>query len=48
MENSPPCYCVSNIRKHNSFVIFSDYEGLTWYNPKELSAALTSSRHFPS
>ena len=34
-----------NSRKYNSFVIFSDDEGLTWSQPKELPAALTGDRH---
>ncbi len=34
-----------NSRKYNSFVIFSDDEGLTWSEPKELTAALTGDRH---
>ncbi|RBP43723.1 BNR repeat protein [Roseimicrobium gellanilyticum] len=34
-----------NSRKYNSFVIFSDDEGLTWTEPKELPAALTGDRH---
>lgn len=34
-----------NSRKYNSFVIFSDDEGLTWSPPKELPAALTGDRH---
>lgn len=34
-----------NSRKFNSFVIFSDDEGLTWTQPKELPAALTGDRH---
>lgn len=34
-----------NSRKYNSFVIFSDDEGLTWSEPKELPAALTGDRH---
>lgn len=34
-----------NSRKFNSFVIFSDDEGLTWTEPKELPAALTGDRH---
>lgn len=34
-----------NSRKYNSFVIFSDDEGLSWSEPKELPAALTGDRH---
>ena len=34
-----------NSRKFNSFVIFSDDEGKTWSEPRELPAALTSDRH---
>lgn len=34
-----------NSRKHNSFVIFSDDEGETWSNPRELPGALTGDRH---
>ena len=34
-----------NSRKYNSFVIFSNDEGLTWTEPKELPAALTGDRH---
>jgi hypothetical protein len=34
-----------NSRKYNSFVIFSDDEGLTWTEPRELPAALTGDRH---
>jgi hypothetical protein len=34
-----------NSRKYNSFVIFSNDEGQTWSEPKELSAALTGDRH---
>jgi len=34
-----------NSRKFNSFVIFSDDEGLTWTQPRELPAALTGDRH---
>jgi hypothetical protein len=34
-----------NSRKHNSFVIFSDDEGLTWSEPRELPASLTGDRH---
>lgn len=34
-----------NSRKYNSFVIFSDDEGLTWSQPRELPAALTGDRH---
>jgi len=34
-----------NSRKYSSFVIFSNDEGLTWTEPKELPAALTGDRH---
>jgi hypothetical protein len=34
-----------NSRKYNSFVIFSNDEGLSWTEPKELPAALTGDRH---
>jgi hypothetical protein len=34
-----------NSRRHNSFVIFSDDEGRTWTEPRELPAALTGDRH---
>lgn len=34
-----------NSRKYNSFIIFSDDEGQTWTEPKELPAALTGDRH---
>jgi len=34
-----------NSRKYNSFVIFSNDEGLSWSEPKELPAALTGDRH---
>jgi hypothetical protein len=34
-----------NSRQYNSFVIFSNDEGLTWTEPKELPAALTGDRH---
>jgi hypothetical protein len=34
-----------NSRKYNSFVIFSDDDGLTWSEPRELPAALTGDRH---
>jgi len=34
-----------NSRKFNSFVIFSDDEGKTWTEPRELPAALTGDRH---
>ncbi len=34
-----------NSRKYNSFVIFSNDEGLTWTEPRELSASLTGDRH---
>ncbi|HPD45422.1 MAG TPA: sialidase family protein [Anaerohalosphaeraceae bacterium] len=34
-----------NSRRLNSFVIFSDDEGVTWSTPRELPAALTGDRH---
>ena len=34
-----------NSRKYNSFVVFSDDEGLTWTKPIELPGALTGDRH---
>ncbi|NUQ61115.1 MAG: exo-alpha-sialidase [Pirellulales bacterium] len=34
-----------NSRKYNSFVLFSDDEGLTWTEPRELPASLTGDRH---
>jgi len=34
-----------NSRKHNSFVIFSDDEGATWTEPRELPGSLTGDRH---
>lgn len=34
-----------NSRTYNSFVIFSDDEGVTWSNPIELPGALTGDRH---
>ena len=34
-----------NRRKHNSFVIFSDDEGKTWTEPRELPGSLTGDRH---
>ncbi len=34
-----------NSRKLNSFVIFSDDEGETWSQPRELPGALTGDRH---
>ena len=34
-----------NSRKFNSFVIFSNDEGLTWSEPRELPASLTGDRH---
>ncbi len=34
-----------NTRKLNSFVIFSDDEGKTWTEPRELPGALTGDRH---
>ena len=34
-----------NSRRKNSHVIFSDDEGQTWTNPRELPAALTGDRH---
>jgi hypothetical protein len=34
-----------NSRKFNSFIIFSDDEGLSWTEPRELPGALTGDRH---
>ena len=34
-----------NSRRYNSYVIFSNDEGLTWTEPRELPAALTGDRH---
>lgn len=34
-----------NSRKYNSFVIFSEDEGLSWSQPRELPASLTGDRH---
>ncbi|MDP6504871.1 MAG: sialidase family protein, partial [Planctomycetota bacterium] len=34
-----------NSRRHNSFVIFSDDEGQTWTEPRELPGSLTGDRH---
>jgi len=34
-----------NSRRRNSFVIFSDDEGVTWTAPRELPASLTGDRH---
>ena len=34
-----------NSRKFNSFVVFSDDEGKTWTEPRELPGALTGDRH---
>jgi hypothetical protein len=34
-----------NSRQYNSFAIFSDDEGLSWTEPRELPAALTGDRH---
>lgn len=34
-----------NSRRRNSFVVFSDDEGVTWSEPKELPASLTGDRH---
>lgn len=34
-----------NSRKYNSFVLFSNDEGQTWSEPKELPASLTGDRH---
>ncbi len=34
-----------NSRRHNSFVSFSEDEGLTWSKPRELPGALTGDRH---
>ncbi|MGD8239334.1 MAG: sialidase family protein, partial [Armatimonadota bacterium] len=34
-----------NARKYNSFVMFSDDEGETWSEPREMPASLTGDRH---
>ena len=34
-----------NTRKYNSFIVFSDDEGRSWSEPRELPAALTGDRH---
>lgn len=34
-----------NSRRHNSFVIFSNDEGKTWVEPRELPGSLTGDRH---
>ena len=34
-----------NTRQYNSFIVFSDDEGDSWSEPKELPAALTGDRH---
>lgn len=34
-----------NSRRRNSFIIFSDDEGITWTPPRELPGALTGDRH---
>ncbi|HEY2416250.1 MAG TPA: sialidase family protein [Pirellulaceae bacterium] len=34
-----------NSRQHNSYVIFSNDEGLTWTEPRELPGSLTGDRH---
>lgn len=34
-----------NSRKHNSFVVFSEDEGESWSEPRELPASLTGDRH---
>lgn len=34
-----------NSRKHNSFVIFTDDEGATWSEPRQVPGALTGDRH---
>lgn len=34
-----------NSRKYNSFAVFSDDEGTSWSQPRELPAALTGDRH---
>lgn len=39
------CLLRENHRRHNSFVIFSDDEGKTWTEPRELPGALTGDRH---
>jgi hypothetical protein len=47
---SPDCRQIAallreNSRRRNSFVIFSDDEGRTWSEPRELPGALTGDRH---
>ena len=39
------CLLRENSRKFNSFVIFSDDEGKTWTQPRQLPASLTGDRH---
>lgn len=39
------CVMRENLRKRNSLVMFSDDEGDTWSEPRELPAALTGDRH---
>lgn len=34
-----------NSRKYNSFIVFSNDEGITWSEPEELPASLTGDRH---
>ena len=34
-----------NLRRHNSFIVFSEDEGQTWSRPRELPASLTGDRH---
>ena len=45
MENRSPCCCGRTHGSTTPFVIFSNDEGLTWTEPKELPAALTGDRH---
>ena len=39
------CLLRENHRRHNSFVIFSNDEGRTWTEPRELPGSLTGDRH---
>ena len=39
------CLLRENHRRHNSFVMFSDDEGKTWTEPRELPGSLTGDRH---
>ena len=45
MASRSPCCCAKTPGRYNSFVIFSNDEGLTWSEPRELPAALTGDRH---